>query len=654
MSKNLTSRTIAVAGATALATILAVSPAVATIIETGTVTPSVASAGNTSIPGTLTIGPGGTIGSVEVNNNSQLTTGTGNAGVASTIVGEGAGSNGTLTINTGSDVISSTFAVIGNAGGTGTVHVDGNGSTFAITGPVFLGPQNGGDGTLNVSAGGEVTTTGTLVLGQDSGGVGNLNIDGTGSSVTSTDIPLVSNSIGRAGNANVRISGEGLLSIASGFTGIGQEITSTAEITVTGMNSSFANANGDMAVAIRGSGTLNVGDDPDTGAAESGGKVDTARISVASFGAGTGTVTAKGAGAQLNMTGTTSNNDNGAQLSIGLRGTGTVNILDGATAVVDAQGMPTGLSGGLFMGGSNAANSAGDGTLNIDGIGSSLEVRTGFAQIARNGTAEVNITDGGSLDTSGASTNVVARKPDSTGTVNITGAGSIWNTGDDLFIGTDVSINNSTVTGPGGSGTVNVANGGSLVSQMVVNAAGGTLAGGGGSITGTVNNQGGAIAAGNSTGLMTVFGNLNLMSGGTVQIELGGTVFDSGIPQFDYDRILIADDATTGATEGMVTIDPGAIFDVSYFDAFTASLGDTFDVIVADSIMGDLALSSFLMPMLTGSLSWDMQIVSLTSGQDALRLAVLGPAAVPEPGTAPLLISGLLAIPFLRRRERQN
>ena len=79
-----------------------------------------------------------------------------------------------------------------------------------------------------------------------------------------------------------------------------------------------------------------------------------------------------------------------------------------------------------------------------------------------------------------------------------------------------------------------------------------------------------------------------------MEIELAGTVFDSGIPQFDYDRLDVSDNlATTGTTEGTVDISAGAVFDIDFFGGFTANLGDTFDVIVADDI-NSVSLTSLI------------------------------------------------------------
>ena len=199
-----------------------------------------------------------------------------------------------------------------------------------------------------------------------------------------------------------------------------------------------------------------------------------------------------------------------------------------------------------------------------------------------------------------------------------------------------------------------------MTANEILVAGQGRLTGGGGTITGdvTIGNAamgGGMLAAGNSPGLMSVSGNLDLLGGSTMEIELGGTVFDSGIPQFDYDRVDVTDNALTAAAEGTVTIETGTIFDIDFFGAFTAGLGDTFDVLVADDIDSDSLTSlifDFTGAALATGLDWDIGIVAFGTNREALQLSVVaGQVEVPAPGIAILFGLGVAGLALVRRRR---
>jgi T5SS/PEP-CTERM-associated repeat protein len=247
---------------------------------------------------------------------------------------------------------------------------------------------------------------------------------------------------------------------------------------------------------------------------------------------------------------------------------------------------------------------------------------------------------------------MIARKTTSTGTVSVTGAGSTWNAGNNIHIGSDISFSTGTITGAGGNGTLNVANNGAVFVQDIFNAASGRITGGGGTITGNIQNDG-TIAAGNSAGLMSIVGNLDHNAGATIEVEIGGTTFNTGISQFDYDRIDVSDDlATTGTTEGVATIDLAAIFSVEFIDGFSAASGDSFDILIADTIVGLITAANFVLPALTAGLEWDGGIFDV-SGRDAIRIFVTesAAAAVPEPSSLLILIGGLGLLITARRRR---
>jgi hypothetical protein len=162
--------------------------------------------------------------------------------------------------------------------------------------------------------------------------------------------------------------------------------------------------------------------------------------------------------------------------------------------------------------------------------------------------------------------------------------------------------------------------------------------------------SGGAVGPGNSPGLLQVYGDAVFLGGATLAFELGGLRPGSG-----YDRLDVADDTATGVVEGTVSLADGAIFDIDYYGAFTAGLGDSFDVLVADAFAPfDLSamIFDFSGAVLGTGLLWDYSLVDFGGGREALRLTVVAEqvAAVPEPGPTLVFIIGVFGLAMMRRR----
>lgn len=170
--------------------------------------------------------------------------------------------------------------------------------------------------------------------------------------------------------------------------------------------------------------------------------------------------------------------------------------------------------------------------------------------------------------------------------------------------------------------TLLTLSGGSLLLQ------GGVLAGNG-TVAGAVVQTGGVVGPGASPGELTITGNFDQGAGGTLLIELAGT----GAGLFD-----VVDVGGNAVLDGALDID--------LVDGFAPTLGDSFDVLFADTISGQLLSVAQVQG---GNFLFDITTVNQGARQ-ALRLTAAAEVApVPLPGAAWLLAPA--AVLLLRRRR---
>lgn len=154
--------------------------------------------------------------------------------------------------------------------------------------------------------------------------------------------------------------------------------------------------------------------------------------------------------------------------------------------------------------------------------------------------------------------------------------------------------------------------------------------------TGNLVNNGGTLAPGNSPGTTRVIGDYTQLAG-SYEVEIAG----SGAGE--YDVLDITGTATLGGS-----------LDVSFFDdgsgLFSASAGDVFDVLVAETIVGEF--DTFNLAMLDSGLQWSVSY--LTDAVGTLDLVRLSVSSVPLPASAWLLASGLVGLITVSRRKRRK
>jgi outer membrane autotransporter protein len=354
-------------------------------------------------------------GTIELDGSGNvLVSGEGSAWISHNQLEIGSGGYGFVGVSDGADASFKSNVEIGVASrgapgvatkpGSGTLVVDGEGSTFAVdavvvdgqSGPGTLGiGRKGGYGYVQASNGGTISAEGGIQVGtMGTLAIGGWAEDESALAAGSIDAPTLqlegdgSLVLHHSGNAvfGAAISGDGWISASSGYS------------TLTGDSSAFAGStliDGGATLAISGklggampyvgqdgAGTLLVdggGDVHVTGSADFGNG-----LILGLHDGSSGTATVTGAGSTLSV-------DAGVQ--IGNAGAGALSVLAGGTANLGLQTAYAETILGLGYYGWSAESGEGTGTLRVDGAGSTVNYGGGLNVL--DGT--VSVTGGGQL-----------------------------------------------------------------------------------------------------------------------------------------------------------------------------------------------------------------------------------------------------------------
>lgn len=407
-------------------------------------------------------------GSVIVDGAGTTFSVTGSPPGAGMIVVGGSGT-GAFTVRNGASVSTVDSYVGFTQGVSGTVTVTGAGSTWTNSdgggnGENFVG--NYGTGVFNVLNGASVSVDASTILGAASSGNGTINISGTGSSWTTSGLTLLGGSVSLSdgGRGTINVSNGGSY-VAHNDLVIGFKIGSTGAFNVSGGGT----------VTVDNNGTVQIG----------------------LFTTATGSLTITGAGSLWDATA-------GGDMIIGgnvggfapAGGTGTVNVLDGGAL---------NMQGAMYIG---RGSSGGNGTLNVDGAGSAVAITNTNDSlfVGTTGIGVMNITNGAQVTNDGFA--YVGYFAGSQGVVNIDGAGSTWTSNGPVTV-----IGGNQGADAGGTGVVNVRNGATFNTADAALGLDSTT-----TATGTVNVTG----AGSTWNANTIYvgyesiGILNIASGGRV------------------------------------------------------------------------------------------------------------------------------------------
>jgi T5SS/PEP-CTERM-associated repeat protein len=335
----------------------------------------------------------GSSGTLTLNqNNDQFNVTGSNASDTELIIGRLG--TGVLDVSVGADV--NVNGALGNAalgksaGSNGTAKISGSGSTFNVVGTLAVG--DGGNGILNVTAGGDVVNT-TALIGAASGSIGEVHIGGVGTTWTNS----ASLYVGFNGQGSLDIDGEARVTTATGY--IGTHPNSTGVATVTG-GGSMLTATGDLFIGNSGSGTLEV---------TNGGDVVVDDNSFIGTGDDTsGAVTIDGNGSTWT---------NSGGLVVGSEGSGTLMVSGGG--VVESLNGLIGYNPG----------SMGDTT--VDGSGSTW-THSGGLFVGGQGSGTLMVSGGGVVE---SGTGYVGYHPGSMGNTTVDGSGSTWMNSGGLGVG---------------------------------------------------------------------------------------------------------------------------------------------------------------------------------------------------------------------------
>jgi T5SS/PEP-CTERM-associated repeat protein len=562
----------------------------------------------------------------------------------SSFINIGQEGNGTVNIESGGTVNAKHITVGRSNGSVGVLKIDGNGSTLNLIGSssagaasLNVGRFDGASGSVQVVNGGKInidatgspTSGGGMTIGGSEGaGNGIMIISGVGSLVTIKGDNNALASGGLAPGFTVGAGGSGQLSILAG----GQLITEDTSTAATGGmgigGRASENLVGHGSVLISGTGSLleirsqrggfgiggTAGSSGDLTVQDGGRLVTHGGNNIGSAAGSVGTMNVKDSGTLVEVTGINSFG-NGATMTVGRAGVGTLNVSDGATlSITGASGAPF---AGLLAGGNNDQPSAGTGTINVTN-GGRIDVSGDIsARISlggnTGGTGTLNIVGGGQVTVSnspGESGVFIGRNSGSNGVALVSGSGSLLDGGS--FIGVGIGVDKISDTG---TGILTVRDGGVARAGEIRIGSNGVL-NGNGTIVGDVVNAGGIIAPGNSPGMLTIDGSLTMHSG-ILQIEVEG--LEPG--QFDVLNVL-GDIDLAGSTIEFL------------FEGFLPQAGDSFDFLISTDVDPFNGVN-FTYKGAGPGLRFEVS-------NDGVFRVVEASTQVPEPGTLVLLILALL------------
>jgi T5SS/PEP-CTERM-associated repeat protein len=622
-------------------------------------------------------------------------------------IGLGSNATGSLSVTNGGAVnlvngsgSTSTSLVleVGHNGGSGSIVIDGVGSSMTLSGPsasngadfgvgavdtpseaATLGPTT--TGSITVQHGGSLTldtvdnTHNGMAVGRN-GGTGTVTVTGAGSllQVLSTD-----NGSGTEGGATIGRSGNGTLNVLAGgqfnindtgtAAGGGLQIggsnlqisngeqPGTGIVTVSGTGSQLnvQSAHGFIDDGYTGTGTLNV---------SSGGAVTAEGLAIAFYAGSTGSLSLNGRSSSVTLAGSDSPTGNGARIQVGAGGIGDAFITNGAELLIN----PTNPNGGIYIGGTGT-EAGGVGTMTVSGGSQVLVSGTGNnLVVGRNGTGTLTITGPSAVNVaSGAGstgqTFVGAIPTSFTSTSPLSGSIVVAN-GATLDAGSLLGVASNGVDngpGPGSAGSSNVGTGSVLMTgNSTINATNvvigenGTF-GGNGTVNGNVTNNGGILDVGASPDALDVNGNYT-QTGGTINLE----VEPDGQGGFLTDTLVLQPGSTisvAGATINFNFLDGAnpatfaadGLFNLDTFFRFENASG-TGDVPLSADLTGPLDTIFTDDTYMATADAFDVNSFAFDPDVGVTELAV---TAVPEPGSLWLWAAafpGLAGLLCLSRR----
>ncbi len=356
----------------------------------------------------------------------------------------GDGGSGTLVIDN--------HGTVNILSGTGTFTLDGSVITSAAG--MSIAHSVGGDGTVDVSGGGELNLTINPTISGSGMGVGYLGhgvLDiFNGGSVSISGGGISAGSATTVIAVGTTVAGDGTILVGGTFDSSGTiENGSTSALLVTSNGMSVGKAGtgtlyvtADGTVQVSGGG-INVGNSAGAyGFAEiNGGLVDdtTSGLNVGVSGTGTlelinhGTIALNGGGIDIGMSadaqglleiasgGMLTSTTNGMEIGVVAGASGTLDVLDGGIYNISTHGVSVGVVAGAT------------GTILVDGAMSLINVATtdtgsGFS-VGQSGTGDLTVQNGGSLF-SGIGLNI-GQAAGAAGTVTVTGGGTLSTSGTD-------------------------------------------------------------------------------------------------------------------------------------------------------------------------------------------------------------------------------